>query len=170
MSPSVSLNVLEHVSVASPCSVSWDDMTGDDRARHCGRCGLSVYNLSDMTAQEAPAFVAGREGRACIRFYRRADGTMITRDCPVGLLALRLKAARAAARIAAAVAFLLGGGLLFGANRVGGPARVRQLEPFATVCRWISPVPPPARFRPTMGEMVFRPAPPPGAGPTRGER
>lgn len=159
MSRSVALSVLDRVSVASPCTVSWDDMTGDDRARHCGLCKLNVYNLSEMTAQDAAAFVQQREGRTCVRFYRRADGTMITRDCPVGLRALRMKVAKAAGRVAAALAFLLGGGLLLGATRNSTAARVRQMEPFATICRWISPAPPPTAFRVTMGDVCILPPP-----------
>ena len=32
-----------------------------------------------------------REGRICIRLYRRADGTVITADCPVGVKRRRLR-------------------------------------------------------------------------------
>jgi hypothetical protein len=35
-----------------------------------------------MTAAEAAALIAGREGRLCARLFRRADGTVITADCP----------------------------------------------------------------------------------------
>jgi hypothetical protein len=65
--------------------MSWAQMTGDDRARHCQACKLNVYNLSDMTRREAESLIASREGRLCVRFYRRADGTVLTRDCPRGL-------------------------------------------------------------------------------------
>jgi hypothetical protein len=34
-----------------------------------------------MTRYAAETLVAEREGRLCVRFYRRADGTVITRDC-----------------------------------------------------------------------------------------
>ncbi|HVR40948.1 MAG TPA: carboxypeptidase-like regulatory domain-containing protein, partial [Thermoanaerobaculia bacterium] len=37
------------------------------------------------------------EGRVCARLYRRADGTVLTRDCPTGLRALRRRASRVAA-------------------------------------------------------------------------
>ena len=73
---------LRHVRVARPCSADWSAMEGTDRARHCALCRLTVYNLSEMTADEARAFVEGAEGRTCVRFYRRADGTVLTRDCP----------------------------------------------------------------------------------------
>ncbi|HEY6309164.1 MAG TPA: carboxypeptidase-like regulatory domain-containing protein [Candidatus Angelobacter sp.] len=63
-------------------------MNGHDRVRHCAECKLNVYNLSDMTRAEADRLIANREGRLCIRFYRRSDGTIITRDCPRGLQAM----------------------------------------------------------------------------------
>lgn len=85
-------------------------MAGDDRSRHCEQCSLKVHNISGMTRPEAEAFLASTLGtnnattrRVCARFFRRADGTILTADCPVGLAALRAKARRTATRIAAAV-------------------------------------------------------------------
>ena len=70
--------------VASPCSESWDAMRGDDRVRYCGKCRLNVYNLSEMRQAEIDQVFA-REGLPpCVRFYARPDGTVLTRDCPVG--------------------------------------------------------------------------------------
>src|SRR5262245_26476173 len=134
----VSLDILARVSVAAPCHESWEGMIGDDRVRHCAAFKLHVYNLSDMTADEAAALVQGTEGRLCVRFFRRADGTMITRDCPVGLRAVRAKLARAVGRIAAAFAFLIGGGVTLGLSRTL-PVRLRQVQPFAILCDWVSP-------------------------------
>jgi hypothetical protein len=34
-----------------------------------------------MSRDEAAAFLAANEGNACVRFFRRPDGTVITRDC-----------------------------------------------------------------------------------------
>jgi hypothetical protein len=70
--------------IASPCPASWDDMEGDERVRFCDECELNVYSLSDMPEKEALKLVEEREGRLCVRFYQREDGTVITRDCPVG--------------------------------------------------------------------------------------
>jgi hypothetical protein len=83
---------LEDLKVASPCHEPWDRMTGDERARHCAKCDLCVYNISDMTRQEALDFIGARQGvkRTCIRMLRRFDGTVITRDCPVGVRKRRL--------------------------------------------------------------------------------
>jgi hypothetical protein len=59
-------------------------MDGDDRVRFCRPCGRHVFNLSAMTRDEAETLVNRHEGRVCIRVYRRADGTLLTRDCPKG--------------------------------------------------------------------------------------
>ena len=101
---------LEGLRIASPCTVSWDSMAGDDRVRHCGQCRLNVYNLSAMSRGEAEAMVAGREGRLCVRFFRRADGTVLTRDCPVGLAAVRRRLARLGSAVAAVFGMLLAAG------------------------------------------------------------
>src|SRR3712207_9206675 len=89
-------NPLERVRVAAPCPADWGKMVGDERVRYCNQCNLHVYNLSGMTRREAEALVTSSEGRLCIRFYRRPDGTILTRNCPVGLSALKRRAARAA--------------------------------------------------------------------------
>jgi len=81
------LSLLDNIRVASPCPASWEKMTGDDRVRFCQECKLNVYNLSEMTRLEGERLIANREGRLCVRFYRRADGTILTRDCPKGLRA-----------------------------------------------------------------------------------
>jgi hypothetical protein len=69
-------------------------MTGDERVRHCNSCQLNIYNTAEMTAIEVERLIEQREGRLCIRLLRRADGTVITRDCPVGLRAMRKRLAR----------------------------------------------------------------------------
>lgn len=85
---------LELIQIASPCTADWNAMVGDDRTRHCSDCRLNVYNISEMTRDEALAFLSQREGRTCVRMYKRADGTVISRDCPVGLAAVRVKVVR----------------------------------------------------------------------------
>lgn len=80
--------------VASPCLVGWETMTGDERVRHCSSCQLNIYNTSEMTAREVEQLIERREGRLCIRLRRRADGTVITKDCSVGLREYRKRLAR----------------------------------------------------------------------------
>jgi hypothetical protein len=44
--------------IASPCSVGWDHMTGDDRTRFCDLCQLNVYNVAGMTEAEVRELVS----------------------------------------------------------------------------------------------------------------
>src|SRR5688572_32104102 len=87
---------LDNVQIASPCSADWNQMYGDERKRFCGDCKLNVYNLSDMTRQEAENLLFVSEGRLCVRFFRRADGTVLTKNCPVGWKAIRARSLRIA--------------------------------------------------------------------------
>lgn len=89
-------NLLEKIYVAAPCPASWEKMIGDDRVRHCQECKLNVYNLSEMARTEAERLIASREGRMCVGFYRRADGTILTQDCPRGLQATLRRVSRLA--------------------------------------------------------------------------
>lgn len=63
-------------------------MEGDERVRYCPECKLNVYNFSEISDADIENIVSHREGRLCARFYQRSDGTMLTRNCPVGLRAV----------------------------------------------------------------------------------
>jgi hypothetical protein len=89
--------------VAAPCSASWENMTGDERVRFCERCSHDIYNLAEMTEAEIRALRAKATGKLCGRIYRRADGTVMTKDCPVGLRAYRKRIARFAGAALTAV-------------------------------------------------------------------
>jgi hypothetical protein len=94
---------LDVLTVKAPCPESWDAMDGDDEVRFCGICRQNVYDLSAMTRDRAETLVFEREGRVCVRFYRRADGTVSTLDCaPIRFAALR-KAAKKSLSLAAAL-------------------------------------------------------------------
>jgi hypothetical protein len=80
-----SLPVLDAVSIAAPCRASWDEMVGDAHVRFCGQCEKNVYNLSSLPREEAEALLAAKEGKMCVRLFRREDGTVLTSDCPVGV-------------------------------------------------------------------------------------
>ncbi|NOT48667.1 MAG: hypothetical protein HOP17_13075 [Acidobacteria bacterium] len=75
---------LNSVKIASPCSANWDEMFGNERKRFCGECKLNVYNLSGMTKYDAENLLTVSEGRLCVRYFQRSDGTILTADCPVG--------------------------------------------------------------------------------------
>ncbi|HEX6813874.1 MAG TPA: hypothetical protein VF384_19790 [Planctomycetota bacterium] len=146
--------VLDDVSIASPCTADWGQMKGDERRRFCGSCKLHVHNLSGMTADAAMALLRqGTKERVCVRFFRRADGTVLTRDCPAGL---RQKMRRAWAR--AAALWLA----VWGAVACGGPAENGDQEPPVQV----------EQGKPMTGTPVPPPKPEPGehmglVGPTK---
>jgi hypothetical protein len=124
---------LDLIQIASPCPASWDGMKGDERMRFCSQCSLHVYNLSDMSREEAEHFVSKAEGRTCVRFFRREDGTVLTRDCPVGLHAVRRRLVRAVAALAGMLAALVTGTLFAGRLKEGIG---RQSTTYA---EWIKP-------------------------------
>jgi hypothetical protein len=133
------LCTLDQITVASPCQAAWEGMSGDDRARFCRQCKLNVYNLSAMSRGEAAAFVRQSEGRTCVRFYRRHDGTILTRDCPVGLRAVRHRFARAFAAFAGILVALVGGTLFGGKLSRLAPSGFRT--PPEAFARWVTPQP-----------------------------
>ena len=94
--------MLPDIKIASPCAASWESMTGDDRSRHCSACDRHVYNFAAMTTAEIEQLIAAGNGeRLCGRLYRRADGTVLTSDCPVGL---RMRIRRVSRRLSTALA------------------------------------------------------------------
>jgi hypothetical protein len=106
---------LDNVRVAAPCSSDWNQMVGTERVRFCAQCSLNVYNLSSMSRQEAEALISGTEGRLCVRYYRRRDGSILTDNCPVGLRAIKRRLSRAAtATLSAVLSFFAGLGLYAG--------------------------------------------------------
>lgn len=95
---------LNDIRIASPCPADWEKMVGDERVRHCAECNLNVYNLSAMTEQQVHELIEDSRGkRLCARFYRRADGTILTQDCPWSLRALTRKISRVAAAALTAI-------------------------------------------------------------------
>ena len=95
---------IEHYRIATPCPISWNQMSGDDRVRFCDHCQLHVYNLSELSKLEAQTLIASKEGRLCARLFQRADGTILTKDCPAGLRALRLRVSKRVAAVFGAIA------------------------------------------------------------------
>lgn len=84
--------------IASPCSIGWENMDGDERVRFCKACRLNVYNTSQMSKNEIEILMA-KDRASCLRIYRRADGTMMTDDCPIGLRRVRNAAKRMTKRL-----------------------------------------------------------------------
>lgn len=102
-------NPLDSIRIASPCTSDWNEMHGDERRRFCAACKLNVYNLSGMTRQEAESLLINTEGRLCVRFYRRRDGTVLTADCPVGWRAIKQRASKTSLAVCSLIAGFLTG-------------------------------------------------------------
>lgn len=93
-------------------------MTGDEKMRACSLCAKNVYNISNMTRQEAEDLLLANEpGSVCVGYFRRSDGTIVTDDCPVGLRRLR-NGCRWLLRTAAAAVSLLLSANIFGVGKV----------------------------------------------------
>ncbi|MBV9216389.1 MAG: hypothetical protein JO053_09445 [Acidobacteria bacterium] len=141
---------LNNISVASPCPADWDQMYGDERKRFCGDCKLNVYNLSGMTKAEAEALVTNHEGRLCVRYYQRADGSIITADCPVGWAKVKQRTKMYATAVASLLMALFTGVLFVQLFSAKSRATVGVMIPYAT------PTPTPD-IPPTMGAIAYRP-------------
>ena len=72
------MNPQPPLKIESPCPKAWEEMTGDAKCRFCDHCQLHVHNLSAMTERERTRFTANANGRTCIAYVVRQDGSMIT--------------------------------------------------------------------------------------------
>jgi len=101
--------LLDNLMISSPCPVSWESMRGDDRQRFCNLCKLNVYNISDMSSQEAEIFLAEKQhdGRTCVTFFVRQDGTVLTDDCKGALRFIKKTARRIGSTVAALVSLFV---------------------------------------------------------------
>lgn len=123
-------NPLSNIKIASPCSQEWNEMIGTERKRFCGECKLNVYNLSGMSQTEAESLLLNSEGRLCVRFYRRADGSVLTKDCPVGWQAIKQRVSKTATAFASLVfAVLSGVGLVNYFAKSAEPQIIGELTP-----------------------------------------
>ncbi|HEU0184707.1 MAG TPA: hypothetical protein VFS27_05295 [Blastocatellia bacterium] len=148
---------LDNLKIAAPCPADWDRMFSfeDGRVRFCSQCNLNVYNLSGMSKQEAEALITKTEGRLCVRFYRRPDGSVLTQNCPVGLKKIRRRVAWVAQVVAGmALSFVSGFGLYI--SYVGRKPDLPVLEPDTLTVGLAPPkeIPPPP---PEIGEVSIAP-------------
>jgi hypothetical protein len=148
-------NPLENIKIASPCSADWNAMTGNERRRFCGECKLNVYNLSGMTRYDAENLLRVSEGRLCVRYFRRTDGTILTADCPVGWAKVKQLLSVCAAAAFSLLLAVLSGLMAVAFLRKHGEFVRRIPVPFAT------PTP-----QPLMGAIAV-PTPTPKATPQK---
>src|SRR3954470_21973930 len=83
--------------IPAPCDADWDSMIGNERVRFCEHCSLEVTNLSNLTRQEAMRLVAKSEGRLCVQFVRRNDGSIVSKKIPKQLHQISRRVSRLAA-------------------------------------------------------------------------
>jgi hypothetical protein len=167
------LPILEGVRIAAPCSARWEDMAGDERVRFCESCEQKVYNLSAMPRDEAERLLAEHGASICVRLYKRADGTVMTSDCPVGVKRRRRR--RAIVAVVGAGAMAATAAAAFAATWTQGKPPIAEPTPMmgavAPVMGTAEPVvpapPPPPRADPPgtrarphlMGKPVAPPSP-----------
>ena len=165
------LPVLDNITIATPCKADWSKMTRmteDDRVRECGDCNKRVYNLSEMTREQAQALIIAHDGDLCARYYQRADGTIILKDCEIGIAARRRQKWIAAG----AAVFLAGsaGAAAMALHRTGGSAADVEIAappvefhtPDRQTAHEHAPPPPPPKIEilepppmPTMGAVAI---------------
>lgn len=166
---------LEEIKIARPCRADWNAMTGDQQARFCGSCHKNVYDISQMSRADAEQLIAEKEGKLCLRLYRRADGTVMTQDCPVGIRV----AQKPFKWLAAGFAALVGSGVALAHQAPqtqicppqNGPTlteRARKMPVVGALVNLVSPQPMQGMMMgdiapPIMGETA--PVPPPTATP-----
>jgi hypothetical protein len=126
-------------------------MQGDDRVRFCAECRLNVFNVAGMTRPEAEQLVGQHEGRLCVRLIKRADGTVLTQDCPVGLRLVRRRLARLVAGTAAMLAFVTFGGWFAKGSSTSAASATGPLQRLAN---WLEPKSPPAPAIPLGGAAI----------------
>lgn len=76
---------MAEIKIASPCNVPLSEMEDRGNCFHCNSCKLNVYHFSNLTNAEIADLLNENNEKLCIGIFRREDGTMITKDCPLGL-------------------------------------------------------------------------------------
>jgi len=112
-----------------------------------------------MSRSEAEHFVTSGEGRICIRYYRRRDGSIITRNCPVGLQALKRKMSAVARAVCSGVLTFLSAVGLY--ETLGSIFREPPMMGTMAIERELLPLPPQVPVATDIplvqGEMVYAP-------------
>ena len=166
--PKRGLPLLDQVRVASPCKAEWNEMLGDERVRFCLSCEKNVYNLSSMTKDDAESLLRERLGNdLCVRFYQRSDGTILTADCPDGVVRRRRKKRLVALTFGAMSVAAAATSVIHGRTRVmmGAPPPSHVTMGKLSLAVPVGPVEPPVMVMgepapmPRMGAVAMPPQP-----------
>lgn len=90
-------DLLDRIQIKEPCNSDWDSMIGNDQVRFCEHCALTVHDLSQMTRKRARRLIAKSDGRICVRYTRRPNGSLVTKAVPQKLFHISRRASRIAA-------------------------------------------------------------------------
>jgi Carboxypeptidase regulatory-like domain/Ankyrin repeats (3 copies)/Ankyrin repeat len=63
-------DLFQQLRIASPCSVEWDSMIGNDRVRFCEHCRLSVHHIDSLNRKQIRRLIARSHGRVCVNYTR----------------------------------------------------------------------------------------------------
>jgi hypothetical protein len=159
---------LKNLKIASPCAADWNAMEGDERKRFCGACKLNVYNLSGMSSYDAENLLRNSEGRLCVRYFQRPDGTVLTKDCPVGWARIKRRMTVAAGAVCTVLLTIMNAVFLFSISTSSRKQVTKRFPiPFSTP----TPMPVmgniamPIKQQPEMGVMVNTAEPTPKPTP-----
>ena len=64
------------LSIPDPCDARWDQMSSEDKSRHCNMCSQSVYELEEFEEAEVVNLL---HQNVCVRIKTNADGKIKTR-------------------------------------------------------------------------------------------
>jgi protocatechuate 3,4-dioxygenase beta subunit len=62
--------LFQQLHIASPCSVEWESMIGNDRVRFCEHCRLSVHHVDALSRKQLRRLIARSHGRVCVNYWR----------------------------------------------------------------------------------------------------
>ena len=69
---------IQQLRIASPCSVEWDSMIGNDRVRFCEHCQLSVHHVDSLSRKQLRRLIARSRGRVCVNYTRPPGQTELS--------------------------------------------------------------------------------------------
>jgi Carboxypeptidase regulatory-like domain/Ankyrin repeats (3 copies)/Ankyrin repeats (many copies) len=70
--------IIQQLHIASPCTVDWDSMIGNDRVRFCEHCRLSVHHGDFLTNKQLRRLIARSHGRLCVNYTRPSVETEVS--------------------------------------------------------------------------------------------
>ncbi|HXU29485.1 MAG TPA: carboxypeptidase-like regulatory domain-containing protein [Thermoanaerobaculia bacterium] len=94
---------LNRLVIQSPCTKSWDEMTGGDAERHCAKCDRQVFDFRQMTPRQMTTRLQATGGHLCAGLTRDSDGRLLTLEPPFLSAAPSTWTAHRASPVAAAV-------------------------------------------------------------------